>query len=86
MGLPTQPVTLSVEKIEELSKKLSTLRHNINNYLALIVASTELIKFKPDPDTAQRMAGTLMAQPPKITDEIAKFSGDLEKALGIDRS
>ena len=39
MGLPAHPVTLTVEQIEDLNRKLSTLRHDINGDLALIVAA-----------------------------------------------
>ena len=84
MGMPQAPVTLSVEQIEQIARKLSSLRHDINNHLSLIVAAAELIKFSPD--AAQRMAGTLGEQPPKISDELNKFSLDFEKLLGITRS
>jgi serine/threonine-protein kinase len=39
MGSPTGPVTLTIEQVDELNKKLSTLRHDINGDLALVVAS-----------------------------------------------
>jgi hypothetical protein len=84
MGMPNGPVTLSVEQIEELTKKLSTLRHDINNHLSLIVAAAELIKFNPE--MATRMSATLSEQPPKISEEINRFSSELEKAVGITRS
>jgi hypothetical protein len=32
------------------------------------------------------MSVTLGEQPPKISEEISKFAGDFEKALGITRS
>jgi hypothetical protein len=83
MGLPDGPVTLTVQQIEELSKKLSTLRHDVNNHLSLIVAAAELIKFNPD--MATRMSATLGEQPPKISDELSRFSADFEKAVGISR-
>jgi hypothetical protein len=83
MRMPQAPVTLTVEQIEQLSRKLSNLRHDINNHLSLIVAAAELIKVSPD--AAQRMAGTLGEQPPKIADELNKFSIEFEKLLGITR-
>jgi uncharacterized coiled-coil DUF342 family protein len=83
MGLTINPVTLSVEQIAELSKMLSNLRHNINNHLALIVAATELIKFNSE--MAERMSTTLMEQPPKISEEINKFSKEFDRMLGITR-
>jgi hypothetical protein len=83
MALPNGPVTLSVQQLEELNKRLSTLRHDINNHLSLVVAAAELIKFNPD--SAVRMCTTLAEQPSKISDIITKFSTELEKMLGITR-
>ena len=84
MGLPTQPVTLSVEQIGELNRRLSTLRHDINNQLSLIAAAAEIIRFNPD--MATRMAVTLSEQPRKITENLSKFSAEFEAMLGIKRS
>ena len=36
MGLPQQPVTLTVEQIDDLNKKVSTLRHDIRKDLILM--------------------------------------------------
>jgi len=83
MASPTGPVTLTVQQIEELQKKLSSLRHDVNNHLSLIVAAAELIKFNPS--SADRMCATLGDQPPKISEEITRFSAEFEKALGITR-
>jgi len=84
MGLPTGPITLTVQQVEDLNKKLSGMRHNINNQLALIVAAVELMK--ANPEMLERMSATLAQQPQKITDEIGHFSAALEQALGISRS
>jgi hypothetical protein len=81
MGLPNQPVTLTPQQVAEFSKRLSDLRHNINNNLSLIVAAAELIRFKPD--AAVQLAGTLAEQPPKIMEELKKFSAEFEKILVI---
>ncbi|MDB6030931.1 MAG: hypothetical protein JWM16_1269 [Verrucomicrobiales bacterium] len=81
MGLPEQPVTLTAEQVAELNKLLSTMRHDINGDLALIVAAAELIKLNPDITT--RMLATLLEQPSKIRDKADKFSHAFEKALGI---
>ena len=81
MGMPTQPITLSVEQLEELSHRLSTLRHDINNNLSLIVAAAELIRHKPQ--IAERMMNTLAEQPSKITACLNKFSAEFERTLGI---
>jgi hypothetical protein len=83
MGLPNGPVTLSPEQIAELNKKLSALRHDINNHLSLIVAAVELIKYNPE--VANRMSGTLAEQPPKISEELSRFSSEFEKIFGITR-
>jgi hypothetical protein len=84
MGLPEQPVTLTSEQVAELNKLLSTMRHDINGDLALIVAAAELIKLNPE--ITPRMLTTLLEQPPKIRDRADKFSSAFEKVLGISRS
>ena len=84
MGLPGSPVTLTPAQIEDLNRKLATLRHDVNNHLALIVAAVELIKFNPDVLT--RMIGTLGEQPAKISEEMSKFSAEFDKTFGITRS
>jgi hypothetical protein len=83
MPLPTEPVTLSVEQIGELNRKLSDLRHDINNYVSLTLASAELMRRRPE--TAERMMASLVEQPPKIITVVKQFSGDLEAALRITR-
>lgn len=83
MNLPNQPVTLSAEQVAELNKKLSTMRHDINNHLAIIIAAAELIQHKPD--SAARMLASLSQQPMRISDALAKFSGEFEKTFGISR-
>jgi hypothetical protein len=83
MVLPNQPVTLSVEQVADLNKRLSTMRHDINGDLALIVAAAELIKLNPS--TAERMLTTLLEQPTKIRERADKFSRDFETVLGIKR-
>jgi len=83
MVLPEQPVTLTVEQIAELNRALSTMRHDINNQLSLVLAASELIRAKPH--LVERMTATLIEQPPKVTATLAKFSTDFEQALGIKR-
>ncbi len=65
MGLPNTPVTLTPEQLTELNQKLSHMRHEINNQLALIVAALELVRIKPD--LRDKMLDTLGQQPPKIS-------------------
>ena len=81
MGLPAQPLTLSVNDIDALNKKLSALRHDINNRLSMIMAAAELIRIKPE--MAQKMSDKLLTQPAQITELIKNFSAEFERALGI---
>ena len=84
MSLPHQPVTLTPEQIDELNRKLSTMRHDINNQLSIIVAALELIRYKPD--MAEKMFSTIALQPAKVGDSMVKFSAEFEKALGVTKA
>jgi hypothetical protein len=84
MRLPQKAVTLTPEEIAELDQKLSTMRHNVNNQLALIVAASELIRRKPE--MALRLVENIIEQPDRITKEIREFSNQFEDALGFTRS
>jgi hypothetical protein len=81
MALPTEPVTLSVEQINELNQKLTALRHDVNNQLSLIMAAVELIRRRPE--GSERMLAMLVEQPQKISGSLTQFSGNVEAALGI---
>ena len=81
MGLPSEPVTLTVAQLDELNRKLSSMRHDINNNLSLIVAALELIRHKPH--MTQKMMATLGEQPSRIVEAINTFSREFERALGI---
>ncbi len=83
MGLPNHPVSLTAEQIAELNRKLSGMRHDINNHLSLILAALELIRHKPE--MTERLVATVAEQPPKITGAVTRFSGDFEAAFGITR-
>lgn len=83
MGLPTQPVTLDAAQIEQLNRELSTMRHDINNSLSLVLAAVELMRQKPD--LTERMVGTIMEQPQKITTSLGKYSTEFEKVFGVTR-
>jgi hypothetical protein len=83
MVVPQEPLTLTPEQIQEVERRLSELRHNINNNLSLIVAATELIRRKPE--MASRMAESIAEQPPKVLNELRSFSDDLESLLRIVR-
>ena len=81
MALPTGPATLTAGEIEELNKQLSTMRHDINNHLSLILAAVELTRRKPE--ALERMCNTLLEQPARITEAMTKFSALFESAFGI---
>ena len=83
MPLPAQPVTLTPEQVAELNKKLSTMRHDINNNLSMVMAAAELAKLKPD--MADKMLGRLIEQPAKITNQLKDFTAEFEKMLQITR-
>ncbi len=83
MALPNQPITLTVEQIGELHKKLSTLRHDVNNNLALVSAAVEIIRHKPE--STERMLNGVSDKPQKIAEAFAQFSHELETALGVTR-
>ena len=83
MAPPPQPAALSAEQVAELQRQLSTMRHDINNQMSIIVAALELIHYKPE--MAEKMFATISQQPKKVGDSMAKFSAEFEKALGIAR-
>jgi len=80
---PNQPAALTSAQVEELNKQLTTMRHNINNYLSLMMAAVELVRRKPE--AAERMASTLTEQPLKVTEAMKKFTAEFETTLGIQR-
>lgn len=84
MALPSEPITLSAEQVEELQRKLAKLRHDINNNLSLIVAAVELIKHNPD--MFARMVNVLSEQPSKIAEAMRAYSVEFEKTIGVTRS
>jgi hypothetical protein len=83
MGLPSQPVTLDVEQLGELNRKLSSMSHDIRNSLSLVVAAAELIRQKPD--LIEKMMPRVAEQPAKISAAIDKFRTEFETAFGITR-
>ncbi len=83
MPLPTEPVTLSVEQIAEFNKKLSDMRHDVNNNLSLMMAAAELVRRRPE--SAERMWKTLYDQPHKVAECVTQFSKEIEAILKITR-
>ncbi|HLX72302.1 MAG TPA: hypothetical protein VKV04_22005 [Verrucomicrobiae bacterium] len=76
-------MTLTVEQIAELSEKLGTMRHDVNNKLSLILAAVDVLQYKPQ--MIDRMMATVAEQPQKIIEAVASFSAEFEKAFGIKR-
>jgi hypothetical protein len=83
MALPRQPITLTVEQIAEFNRRLSQMRHDINNHLAMITAAMELIRLKPEECT--RFLGMMADQPTKIKEEVDGFSSEFDRVFGIVR-
>jgi hypothetical protein len=83
MPMPDQPVTLAPEQVAELARKLSTMRHDINNQLCTIVGAVEVIRLKPQ--SSERMMQALIDQTPRITEAIRKFTAEFDQAFGISR-
>ena len=83
MGLPDKPVMLSAEQIGDLNRKLSEMRHDINNYLAAMALAAELTRLKPE--TADGMMSRLLQQIPRIKEDLETFSAGLEQVFGITR-
>ena len=82
MALPDNSIALSLspEEIADLRTKLSALRHNVNNHLALIMAAAELMRRKPE--MAERLLDNILQQPDRIIQEVRSFSTNLECLLG----
>jgi hypothetical protein len=83
MGASGDSVTLTAEQVEQINRQLADLRHNVNNYLSLMVAAVELMRRKPE--MTARFVDSLADPPQKITAEVRAFSDQLQKALHITR-
>ena len=74
---------LSSEAISELNQKLTAMRHNVNNHLALVMAASELMRRRPE--MSPRLIENISQQPDKITAEIRIFSESFESTFGCKR-
>lgn len=81
MALPNQPVTLTVQQIEELNSKLSHLRHQVNNYISIMTMAADVAQFKPE--MVRKMPSIIVEQSGNIKDQVKSFSETLERMLGI---
>ena len=77
------PVTLSEEQILALHEKLRTMRHDVNNLLALMVAAAEMTRLRPE--SATERLQLLLDQPDKVAKCIAEFSREFEASVGLKR-
>jgi hypothetical protein len=84
MLTPSQPVTLTASQIAELNQQLSTMRHDVNNHLSMILAGVELVRRRPE--SAERLSSTLTDQPARIAEAIKQYSASFERAFGIKRA
>lgn len=82
--MPFEPVTLSGEQIAELKQKLSDLRHDVNNNVALMLSALEMIRRRPE--STEKMLDSFGRQPQRINDTVTRFTKDLENVLRINRS
>ena len=76
MGPPDANVSIAPDQVADVLKKLSVMRHNVNNHLALVVAAGELMRRKPE--LAARLIGNILEQPERINKEIRAFAESLE--------
>ena len=81
MPLSDSSITLAAEQVADLNKRLSVMRHNVNNHLSLVVAACELIRRKPE--LARRMIDNIVQQPEKINEEVRQFSDAIESSLRV---
>jgi len=81
--LPENPITLSVQQIDELNRSLSRVRHDIANHLTIVITAAELAS--QSPEKSKEHLSLLLGQPPRITDAVKNFTAVFEQALGITR-
>ncbi len=67
-----------------MHKLLSDCRHNVNNYVSLIMSAMELAQLKPD--SSSKMMKTAVDQSKKVTEEIMHFSTEFERIMQAARS
>ena len=84
MPVPNQPVTLTAEQVAELNSELATMRHHINNKLAVIIGALEIIHMKPE--SLERTLKSLGKQPMEIHASLLKFTAEFEQIFGITRN
>ena len=84
MVIPKTPVILSPSQIEELAQKFKNMRHEINNHLSVVVLSVEILQKKPE--LMKHTSAVIEEQRLKISQDIAQFSAEFERAFDIIRN
>jgi hypothetical protein len=82
--LPDNPVTLSVQQVDEFNRKLSKMRHDIANHMTVIITAAELASHAPEKSKDHLVL--LLGQTPKITESVRGFTTEFDKILGIIRT
>jgi len=77
-------IPLTADDARQLHKLLSDCRHNVNNCVSLIMSAMELAQLKPD--AAPKMIQTAVDQSKKITEEVARYSTEVERLVQTARS
>jgi hypothetical protein len=81
MDVPRRSYSLTPAQIEELNRQLQDMRHEVNNHLALIVATGELLQHRCE--APQSLVATLLQQPPLIIEKLEGFSRLFEQTFGL---
>ncbi len=68
-----------MEQVESLQKEFRKMRHDINNHLAVIIGSAELIRTRPE--MTPTMLSNLAQKPADITAAMRAFSDVLNAHL-----
>ncbi len=77
-------VHLTAEQAWELHKLLADCRHNVNNYVSLIMSAMELAQLKPD--ATPKMIKTASDQSKKVSEEVVRYSTEFERIMQAARS
>jgi hypothetical protein len=75
----SENIQLTPEQARHIVGELRKMRHDINNHLAVIMATAELLRERPD--MAERLLPSLAAKPASISTSIKAFSAEFEKVF-----
>jgi hypothetical protein len=68
---------LTPEKLIQLQKKFSEIKHSINNALAVMMALSEMSQRRPD--YAEKLATTVLTKAPQIVSSLQEFTQALNE-------